>query len=312
MQGRKTSDPIRLAAERRPDPQLRADMRDRVQRVRDLPTKNQPEYRPSGPGRQITESRSTRIKGSKKRLQPTKKNDPDLKLQLEDELVEAPTVGVVPQHRRKPTPRRSGPSVAPDPRARTYRERVDKERRDARREGRKPRFATEQEVKQALKEVADQQRSRSGQLDQSGAGRIRASNDRARQTTPRQSDIKGHRLPPEQIQNPSPEMPNIAKPPSTDGRWESSTSGTAGNPSAFRSGSGELKGVSERGRVKSKGRSESQTRKAQNSVKRIKARRAAGKPLTTKKPKTEKAKSKKAKQMEAIRLNRQLRRRGLI
>lgn len=138
----------------------------------------------------------------------------------------------------------------------------------------------------ALAQVDLEQRTRTNPGDARGAGPFRAHNERVRaETKPRRSHIRGHRLPPEEVKNPSPPMPNIAE----DGKV---------NPrGSFKTG-GELKGVTERGRTNAKGRSSKSTKKAAALLQKIRDRRINEQKAPKVKPNS---KRKKDKAMQAIR-----------
>jgi hypothetical protein len=113
----------------------------------------------------------------------------------------------------------------------------------------------------ALAQVDLQQRTRTTAGDARGAGPFRAHNEKVRaETKPRRSHIRDHRLPPEEIKNPSPPMPNIAE------------DGAVNSRGSFKTG-GELKGVTQRGRTNAKGRSTKSNKKAAALLQKVRDRR---------------------------------------
>lgn len=196
-------------------------------------------------------------------------------------------------------------SVAAEQYAERQRARRRAERAQARGKATKPPEleASDQQVKEALKDVALRNRSRSGPIDPGRQEAIRQHNAAVRDNpnARRLPEFRGVPLEPEIIRNPAPEFPNRATPPSTDGRWKADTYGDVG-PRDFKSG-GELRGVSETGRTKNPGRSAGAARKAAKAVDKTRTAKSEGK-TRVKRAKPTGKQTKKQAQMEAIRARR--------
>ena len=305
MQGRKTSDLTRRRAQRRPDPGLRADTRQRVAEFRATTSSPGAARKTSPAPRPVrTNKTNTRIEGAeKRRLPPDQKRSSNPK-----PLKDAPEVGVASQRRaanQKPKPY-NPPKPSPESPAADYQRRLAQARREARKlppaerrrvlrqlRGESLEAArNDPRVKAALDLVDREQRTRTGQVDQSNAGKTRAANARLRLQggSARLPEFQGMPLPDEIVQQGSTPMPNIAKPSAADGRWDATTYGDMTRQQFKKSG--ELKGVKTKGQAKTKSRSKKQSEAAAKSTAPIKQRNAERERLAgTKKAETTKAKT---------------------